>query len=131
MGANADLYRRGVVEAWNDRDAERFLEVCHPEIEFRSRLTEVEGGVYRGHEGMRSYFADLEETFGEIRMEVEAIEERGDWVVATLAQRGTGRASGAEVEWKVCQAARIEDGLVIETVSERTEQQALAAAGLE
>ena len=130
MGANAELYRR-CVEAWNDRDAERFLELAHPEIEFRSRLAAVEGGVYRGHEGMRSYFADLEETFGEIRMEVEEIEERGDWVVATLRQHGTGRASGAEVEWKLYQAARAEDGLFIEGVAEQTKPQVLAAAGLE
>ena len=130
MGANAELYRRGV-EVWNERDAERFVELCHPEIEFRSRLTEVEGGAYRGHEGVRSYFADLEETFGEIRMEVEAIEEHGDWVVGTLRLIGTGKASGADIEWEVWQAARVQDGLFVETVSERTEQQALAAAGLE
>jgi ketosteroid isomerase-like protein len=126
---SVELYRQGV-DAWNDRDAERFIEFAHPDIEFRSRLTDVEGAAYNGHEGVRRYFADLAETFDEIRMEIKEIEERGDWVVATLWLRGKGAASGATVEWEVVQAARIRDGLWVETVSERNMDDALDAAGL-
>jgi ketosteroid isomerase-like protein len=125
-----DLFRR-TVEAWNSGDVERFIEFAHPEVEFRSRLTAVEGQAYKGHDGVRQYFADLAETFDDRKMEIKEIEQRGDWVVATLLLTATGTASGARLEWEVVQAARARDGLWVQNVAERTKQEALAAAGLE
>ncbi len=130
MGGNAELYRQAA-QAWNDRDAERFLAMAHPEVEWRSRLTGVEG-AYKGHEGVRRYFADLAETFGEISIvEIEKLEERGGWVVAGVRFRGTGAASHATIDWEVGHATRYRDGFVVESVSEPTWEDALAAVGLE
>lgn len=126
---NAELYRQGV-DAWNARDMDGFVALAHPDVEFRSRLTDVEGAAYRGHDGVRQYFADLSETFGDVHMEIEEIEERGDWVVAKLRLIATGSASGAHIGWEVHQATRYRSGLAVETHSERTRGEALAAAGL-
>ncbi len=131
MGGNAELYRQAA-QAWNDRDAERFLGMAHPDVEWRSRLMGVEGIAYKGHEGVRRYFADLAETFREIRMvEIEKLEEHRDWIVAALRFRGTGAASHATVDWKVGHATRFRNGLVVESVSEPTWEDARAALGLE
>ena len=130
MGGNAELYRQAA-QAWNDRDMERFLGMAHPEVEWRSRLTGVEG-AYKGHEGVRRYFADLAETFGEISIvEIEKLEEHGDWVVAAVRFRGTGAASHATIDWEVGHATRIRSGLVVESVAEPSWEEALAAVGLE
>jgi ketosteroid isomerase-like protein len=130
VGGNAELYRQAA-QAWNDRDAERFLELAHPEVEWLSRLTAVEG-AYKGHEGVRRYFADLAETFEEISIvEIEKLEEHGDWVVAALRFRGTGAASHATIDWEVGHATRFRNGLVVESVAEPTWEGARAAVGLE
>jgi ketosteroid isomerase-like protein len=131
VGGNAELYRQAA-QAWSDRDPERFLGMVHPDVEWRSRLAGVEGIAYKGHEGVRRYFADLAETFGEIRIvEIEKLEEHGDWVVADLRFTGTGAASHATLDWEVAHAARYRGGLVVESVAERTWEDALAAIGLE
>jgi ketosteroid isomerase-like protein len=130
VGEKSELYRRGL-EAWNERDVERFLETVHPEFVLRSRLTDVEGTAYQGHAGVRQYFTDLAEAFNELRMEIEEIEERGDWVVVTLRLTGTGAASGAGLDVDVISAVRFRDGLVVQSFTERTKEDVLAAAGLE
>jgi ketosteroid isomerase-like protein len=127
---SADLYRQAA-DAWNDRDVERFIGLCHPDVEFRSVLTEVEGRIYKGPDGLRQYFADLQDAIADARIEVDEVDERGDWVVARGTLRATGTASGVPLEWEIGQAARVRDGLFELVVSERTLEDALAAAGLE
>ena len=70
--------------------------------------------AHRGHEGLRSWWAEAEEAFEGRRMEVEAITTRGEWVVFTGVGVGTGRASGALVRWPFVGVARSADGLLSE-----------------
>ena len=47
---NVELIYRGI-DAYNRRDLDAFLALCDPEVEFYSRLIEVEGGgPLRGHD---------------------------------------------------------------------------------
>jgi ketosteroid isomerase-like protein len=127
---SAAIYRQAL-DAWNERDVERFLTFCHPQCEMRSIITQVEGGSYRGHDGVRRYFADLEQTLEDPQLELVEIEERGEWVIASHRGRARGTASGAPLEWEVTQAARFQDGLCVFSVGQATREAALAAAGLE
>jgi ketosteroid isomerase-like protein len=84
-----------------------FEQRTHPEIEFTSALTsEIEGRVYRGHNGMvewaRGVMDAVEITYGE-----REFSDLGDDVVVVLARpRVAGRGSGVEMP--------IEVGFVVE-----------------
>ena len=94
---NAERARR-VVEAFNARDIDALLADFDPSIEFHSTFAVVGGGVYHGHEGMRRWHRDIEETWGhEVRVEPEAFFDLGDQTLVFLLLHGRGQQSGAEV----------------------------------
>ena len=53
---------REVADAINRRDLDDIARLFHPEFEFHSATARAEGGVYQGVEGMRRYFADIDES---------------------------------------------------------------------
>ena len=58
-----------VVDAVARRDAPRLLELTDPEVEWQSFLADLgEGGVYRGHDGMRRYVNDVEDALDVIQL---------------------------------------------------------------
>jgi ketosteroid isomerase-like protein len=54
--------------------------------------------MYRGHEGVRRYMAQVYEAFEDYRPEVEDLLDAGDKVITLAVEHGRGRASGAAVE---------------------------------
>jgi ketosteroid isomerase-like protein len=54
--------------------------------------------VYRGHEGLRRYMAQVYEAFDDYRPEVEDFLTSGDKVITLAIEHGRGRGSGARVE---------------------------------
>jgi ketosteroid isomerase-like protein len=54
--------------------------------------------VYRGHDGVRRYMAQVYEAFEDYRPEVEDVLDAGDKVITLAIEHGRGRGSGAEVE---------------------------------
>jgi ketosteroid isomerase-like protein len=54
--------------------------------------------VYRGHEGLRRYMAQVYEAFDDYRPEVEDFLTAGDKVITLAVEHGRGRGSGARVE---------------------------------
>ena len=110
---NVELHRRAGV-AYNAHDLEAFIAYFDPSIEFHSAFAALRGGVYRGHDGVREYFRDLEDAWGdEIRGEVEAFFDLGEDTLAFYVLYGRGRQSGAEVAMPLAQVARWRDGLVV------------------
>ncbi len=74
----------------------------------------VGGAVYQGHEGVRSWQQDLEESFGgEFRVEPEAFFDFGDRTLVFGVLRGRGGQSGAEVAMPAAGIATWRDGLCI------------------
>jgi ketosteroid isomerase-like protein len=51
---NVELLHQ-VVAAWNRRDLDAYLQLVDPEGEFYAAWTRVEGGTYRGHEGLKRF----------------------------------------------------------------------------
>jgi ketosteroid isomerase-like protein len=109
---NVELHRRASV-AYNTHDQKAFIAHLDPSIEFHSAFA-LGGGVYRGHDGVREYLRDLEDAWGnEIRGEVEAFFDLGDYTLAFYVLHGRGRQSGVEVAMPLAQVARWRDGLVV------------------
>jgi uncharacterized protein len=110
---NVELHRRASV-AYNAHDLEAVIGYFDPSIEFHSAFAALAGGVYRGHDGVREYFRDLGDAWGEeIRGEVEAFFDLGEDTLAFYVLHGRGRQSGAEVAMPLAQVARWRDGLVV------------------
>jgi ketosteroid isomerase-like protein len=75
----------------------------------------LEGGSYRGYEGIRRYYADREEAFGEGQVHVRGCETVGDdAVVAHVLSTGVGRASGAVLEQELWMLIRVRDDRVVD-----------------
>ena len=95
---NVEIVRR-VVDAVNRRDVTTLDSLWSEEGEFNSRLAASEGHVFRGRQGIRDYFAWLDEAFEEFRSEVEEIiDAGGGGVVALLRGRIRGKASGVPLD---------------------------------
>ena len=125
---NVELAREGI-DAVNRRDADALVDVCHPDIEFEAYFSQVLGGTFRGHSGMRAYLREVQETFLEFVIEIERIEDRGDLVVAQMRAHGRG-VSGVDVSWQAVVATRFRNGKAWRMASHPSEQEALEAVGL-
>jgi ketosteroid isomerase-like protein len=128
--AHERSFRRGM-EAYSRGDYETALEGFHPEIEWSAETDLVpDAAVYRGHEGVRRFWAEWSEVIEGMSLEVEecrALED--DWVLAVTRASGTGAGSGAAVaSGRFAQLAQFREGLVVRVRLFGDVKRALAAA---
>src|SRR6202051_1812638 len=90
---------KGVVDAFNRRDVEGFFALAASEFEwFPAMAGTVEGGGYRGREGIEKYLADIGEAWEEYRVLAEEFRDLGDRVVMLGRIEGRGRGSRAWID---------------------------------
>jgi ketosteroid isomerase-like protein len=125
---NVELYRRGI-EAFNRRDLEAFLALAHPDVVGVSRVLAIEGGPYRGHDGIRVWWNTLLDVFPDFSIEILDVRDGGRVTVAALCNRarGEGRAALEDFVWQI---AEWTDGKVVSWEIHGSERAALEAAGL-
>jgi quercetin dioxygenase-like cupin family protein/ketosteroid isomerase-like protein len=87
--------------------------------------------AYRGPEGVLQAFADWTADFGEFEMSTGEFIDAGDRVVVEIFQRGTGQASGADVEGRFWFVYTIADGRIVRQDFFNAKRQAFEAAGLD
>jgi len=129
---NVEIVRRGF-EAANRRDVGAMIELLDPEIEWHSALLmslEGEAAVYRGHEGIRTFFGDLDELFDRVHAEYPEIRDLGDRVVGIGRIRMRGKGSGAETESPIVTVVDLKNGKATQVRTYLDPKQALEAAGL-
>jgi ketosteroid isomerase-like protein len=119
---NAESYRR-LISSFNARDVEGVLDLCHPEIEYAA----IVGETFHGRDGVRSWLTSFAETVAPA-VEVKTVEQHGDLLLAGGTARGTGAASGAELDWDFFHAVLYRDGLLARVVTTRDEADARDAA---
>jgi ketosteroid isomerase-like protein len=96
---NVDTIRR-MYERWLQDDSSLF-DAFDPEIELHPDPAADWVGVndiYRGHDGVRRYMAQVYEAFEDYHPEVERLLDAGDKVITLAIEHGRGRGSGATVE---------------------------------
>jgi SnoaL-like domain len=125
---NVELYRRGI-EAFNRRDLDGFLALAHPNVVGVSRILAIEGGPYRGHDGVRAWWKGLLDVFPDFFIEILWVRDGGQVTVAGLSNRALGEGSAA-LEDFVWQTAEWRDARVVRWEMHRSERDALQAAGL-
>ncbi len=72
----------------------------------------AEPDVYRGHEGVRRYFAGFEGLMDDVRFDPIEIVEEGDAVIVWMRFSGRGVTSGIDVGQFAAVVHRVRDGKV-------------------
>src|SRR5438477_10889729 len=127
---NVELHRQHLEES-NERDIAALIAHSDPRVEIYSTFAAVGGAVYHGHDGMRSWLADLEQAWGaELRVKPEAYFDFGEQTLAYHLLHGRGRQSGVEVAMPVAHIARWRAGLGIYYRSFADREDALSDSGV-
>jgi ketosteroid isomerase-like protein len=129
--ANVELARRSF-RAWSQRDAEWFVDNCTPEFEFVPVVmggVEGEGGAVRGENGMRRYFAILDEPWESFVVDEDEYREVDEQVVCVGHLRARGRGSGIELDQPIAMVLWFRDGNLARAQSFLDVDAAIDAAG--
>ena len=117
--------------AFADRDHGAAAAVLHPEVEIRPAIVGgPEGVVYRGLDGNKQFWADIDAAWSEFRIEAEEFRDLGDQVL--LLGRAFARAerSGITLDEPAAWLAVIHEGRIVRFRSFSNQLEALEAAGL-
>lgn len=120
-----------LIEAVAQRDLARLIELTDPEVEWHSFIAELgEGGVYRGHDGVRRYVNDLNETLEVLRLHPDDALAVGQVVVLVGQLETRGRDSGVETTVASGYMAKFREGKVVQMRAFREPEAAFQAVGL-
>jgi ketosteroid isomerase-like protein len=124
---------RSMLATLNESGVEAALDQIHPDFEgVTPPELSPEPDTYRGHEGIRRYFAGFEGVMDEVRWEAdELMEAPNDRVVAGIRLLTRSVATGLELELPVWQVCTVRDGKVLRIEGFAEREDALRAAGLE
>jgi ketosteroid isomerase-like protein len=110
---NVKLIRK-VFDAFRSRDVDATLELMDPDVEFFAPTATLahEGTSYRGHDGVRAYFADVERLWEELRVTPTEYRAEGDTVLV-LGQIHVRGAVGYLADSPAGWLWRLADGKVV------------------
>lgn len=117
-------------EAFNHKDVEAYLALSDPDVVYDQPRELPGAGSYRGHEGIREYFANLAAAWEAATAEIEELIDAGDAVVSIGHTEYKGRASGASVDKPFAIVWKFRDGRVVRGEFYFDRAEALAAAGI-
>ena len=130
------------VREWYARTTERYEgrgleaavelipEVFDPDVEFSPWLArEVEHRTYHGHEGLRTFFQELQDMLGEVRYAPPEFRPLGDDVIVVLTRlEGVGQGSDVPVGQDLGLIYEFRNGLVTRLTAFGSHAEALEAA---
>jgi ketosteroid isomerase-like protein len=118
---------KAVFGAFAERDLDRVLELCANDVEFIAVTSDYAGRTepYRGHEGMRQYFRDVEEVWDELRLAPTDYRVVGDQVLVTgrVSARSAARTVSGSTGW----VWRVRDGKVAQVRAYASAEDAIAS----
>jgi ketosteroid isomerase-like protein len=106
-----------------------FLDVAHPDVEWREDPAWPDSSDYRGIDEVRRVILDRMDTL-DFDQHTEDLISVGDKVVAMVRWSGRGRASGAQGEMSMAMVWTIRDQAVTKLEFFLDRAEALAAAGV-
>jgi ketosteroid isomerase-like protein len=112
---NRAVFQQGV-KAFNRRDVESFVEVCHPDCEWQPFLRARDDDVpYRSVDGIRQWFQATDAAFDDVEQVAIDVREANGTLVALGTLRYRGRISGVEVTSPVGWLLRFRDGKIAQS----------------
>jgi ketosteroid isomerase-like protein len=124
----------GIHAAFSRGDLEGFLALWDPAAEYRAAITDAiegEAGAFRGHDGLRRWWAELDDLYVDLSTEVVEVRDAGEQVAVGFIIRGRGRGSGLADEQPLGQVVRVREGKVVEARDYFNREDAFAAIGPE
>ena len=126
---NVEVVRR-LFEAWNVRDIEGLVGLSDPDCEWSPFRAQLEGVVYRGHEGIREFVRDMDEDWEAFRIDPAEFRRRDQRVAVIGHVRALGRGTGVEVDSVAGFVFELRAGRIARLVSHSDPAVALAAVGM-
>jgi ketosteroid isomerase-like protein len=128
--ADIELITR-MVHEWNSGDVEALLEVFDPEVEVRPALRAfLASMVYRGHDGVRSWYAETNEPWAELQAEPRRFIDAGERTVVVIALHARVPGGQVDVAAEIAHVVTIRDGRVLRLEGYDDADAALGAVGL-
>jgi ketosteroid isomerase-like protein len=112
VAPTADLVRRAYA-ALATRDYEALSKLAVPEFELDVTDRVFNPATYRGADGLRQFFAEVDELWDSMDMAVERMVERDDEVLALLLVDIVGRGSGLKLQDRIAQHWTARDGKLV------------------
>ncbi len=129
MSANTDLFLRAAELVSRGEEA-ALLEITDENLELEPRRAATEG-MFRGHDGVRSFLQDTRESFESFELDYTDLRDLGDGRVVALGMiHIRGRGSGVETDVPTAVVATFRDGRVVSFKDYGDRDGAFAAAGL-
>ena len=127
---NAEIVRRWW-EGFNEDELPP-LELCDAQIEIQIPEEFPFTGIYRGHEGVRQWVAEVFDVIEDHRVAIEGVSQAPDEETVVMALRSTGRSKEMQIDMEVPWAALwvIRDGKLVYAHGYMSIDEAREAAGL-
>jgi ketosteroid isomerase-like protein len=108
---NVELVHRGM-GSFNRGDLDATLELFDANVSVHD--PERTGRTFRGHDGLRQFWAEWLENWEEYRVGPKEFVEGGDAILVVGEQTGRGRSSGIDLREEIFLVYRFRAGKVIE-----------------
>jgi len=128
--ANVELVRQAY-EAFQRDGIDGILPFLDEKIEWRNPEDSPIAGIWHGHEGVRDWFAQASEAFGEMTFAPDEFWQVSEGRVLVLLHFGlTGAGSGVQMDVPFAHLIEIKAGHVMTLRMYSDQRKALEAAGL-
>jgi ketosteroid isomerase-like protein len=95
---NVEIVKRAL-HAFSHGEADAFADLTTPDVEWKTGLGAIEGGeIFRGREGVETYFGRLSTAWEEFRFVPDEFRDRDDVVLVLGRLEGRGRGGGVPVD---------------------------------
>ena len=121
---------RAALQAFTERDVDALVECFALDAEVRLPRNTLEGGSYKGREGVERALRDAFETWEDILIDVQSIRAVGNQVVVLSRVTNVGRAETPTVEYESASVAILRNGKIVHMRPYASHRDALEAAGL-
>jgi ketosteroid isomerase-like protein len=121
---------RRFLDAFNDRDLDRMAAEIASDSEFYPLRAQLEQKTYIGREGLAEMFADFDEDWESLRLEVDDLLERDEFVVALCRLQARGRASRVDLDVPIGFVLRFAARRLVYSRSYSEQSDALREAGV-
>jgi len=121
-----------MLREWNRGDLDALLELFDEEVEVRPALsTFLAAMVYRGHEGVRSWYAETNEPWAELQAEPERFIEADGRTVVIIALHARVPGGQVDVCARIAHVVTIREGKIVRLDGYDEPENALAPLELE
>ncbi len=126
---NVEIVKRAI-DAFSRGDAEAFADLTTSDLEWTTGLGAIEGEIFRGREGVETYFGRLGTAWDEFRLLPDEFRDLGDVVLVLGRLEGRGRGGGVPIDSTVGAVWELRGGEIWRLRAYLDRAKALEAVGL-